>query len=140
MGTRVGRGVWFLFGVLSAVGCIAKTDERGFPLYPSQGRQLASSEVAELVGLIESVDGVHVTERRRAYELLPGCHTVTSAKSWGGVDMFSGSTAQLPAIPFAITMRASYTYVIDIQQVSVTGSGGSLEITALEQDSEGRVT
>ena len=96
----IGGGAWL-------TGCVGQF--RGEPLYDatSDGRP-ASDQVAQLSGLVQSVDGRNVPAGRR-FELLPGCHVVTNATRWGASDSQGSIAATLRPRMYSIDMRAGYS-------------------------------
>lgn len=102
---------------------------RGVALYPGPVRE--TTTIATLVGDIESVDGRQVSNAGRTFELLPGCHVVTTrarvARGWS-----------VPAIPpeftFVIQFQAGRGYVLEY-----SGRSGTATMNALEKDAQGNV-
>jgi hypothetical protein len=129
---------------LTLVGCVAWLGGcvghvRGQPLYPMDDGQPAPPDmVAELSGLVQSVDGRDVPTG--PLELLPGCHVVTNSTRWGASDSQGSVTATLRPRSFSINMRASYSYVIRVERGIMSGSSGSIALVAEELDPKGNVT
>ena len=130
----------FRWAGLAAVSLAACVNARNAPAYPLFGGEAPLADgVATLVGDVESVDGKSVSEHGHRFALLPGCHEVTNVTTWGGMDPNAAIMAHLPQIPFAIDMKGGLTYVLRIATVGPVGEGGRLQITAVEQDADGKV-
>jgi hypothetical protein len=69
--------------ILAAVasGCIARGD-RGTPLYPTADGLREPHELAHLSGYVQAVDGNDVSSKSAPFDLLPGCHVVTTPDKW----------------------------------------------------------
>lgn len=113
---------------LLLVACVGGST-RGVALHPGPTRE--TSAVATLVGDIERVDGRQVSNAGRTFELLPGCHVVTTrarvARGWS-----------VPGIPpeltFVIHFQAGHGYVLEY-----SGRAGSATMNSLEKDANGNV-
>lgn len=124
------------FGLL-LLACVGGSS-RGTPLYPDRGQPPSITEVAQLVGDIETVDGKSV--RGRSFELLPGCHVVTTPTSWGQHEQYSTMSGNLPKHTFVINMQPNRSYVLEYELTSRTGNGGNMVLHAFEQDAAGTKT
>jgi hypothetical protein len=118
-----------LFFVTACVG----TPQRTNALYSDSD---GVGGVVKLVGDIGTVDGKAVADLGHTFELPIGCHTVTNVTEWGGHDASAARMAKLPAIPFAVEMRAEHTYVL---RIAMAGDS-ELVVEAIEQDGSGNVT
>lgn len=106
MGTRA--SVAFVL-LLASAGC-GFHEEPLVPLYP--GNRLGSDQVATLGGYVAWVDGRDVSALGGAFELLPGCHVVTTPTHWGGMTSSGGRSATTGAVTFAVLMQAGYHYLV----------------------------
>ena len=120
-----------------ATACVGGTS-RGTPLYAPRGQVLPVTEVAQLVGEVATVDGKSV--HGRTFELLPGCHVVTTPTSWGVRDQSGSASGNMAKLTFVITMHANKSYVMDYELSSRTGNGGTMVVHALERDAAGNTT
>ncbi len=120
-----------------ATACVGGAS-RGTPLYAPRGQMLPVTEVAQLVGDIATVDGKSVHGRN--FELLPGCHVVTTPTSWGARDQSGSVSGNMPRLTFVITMQANKSYVMEYELLSRTGNGGTVALHALERDAAGNTT
>jgi hypothetical protein len=111
---------------------------RGYQLYA--GPPADVSAVAKLSGFVYAVDGKNVTRRGHNFELLPGCHLVTTPKNWGGVGETGGVVANTGPITYAIRMLAGHSYSIEVKPEGSAGSIQSVRIIAKEKDSTGKLT
>ncbi len=118
------------------LGCVSTG--RGYQLYV--GPAADPSTVANLNGYVQSVDGQDVRKHARSLELLPGCHVITTPKSWGGVGETGGVVATTGPITYAIRMLAGHSYSIEVRQDGSAGSTSSVRISAKEKDATGKVT
>ena len=108
MGTRASALGLLLLAV--AAGCIAET-ERAVPLYDLPTRPYLE-QVATLDGYVATVDGREVRKLGGAFELLPGCHLVTTPTHWGNGSRYNPVTANTRAISLLIPMLAGHHYSI----------------------------
>jgi hypothetical protein len=129
-------GWLFLVGVLSNVGCFGSG--RGYQLYA--GPAADPSAVAKLTGFVMAVDGKKVTQHGRNFELLPGCHLVTTPRNWGGVGESGGVVANTGPFTYAINMLAGHAYSIEVKPEGSAGSIQSVRIIAKEKDATGKLT
>ena len=121
---------------LLGFGCFASA--RGYQLYP--GLRADSGAVAKLTGYVQWVDGEDVSKHGRSFELMPGCHTVTTPKSWGQVSESGGVVANTGPLTYAIRMQAGYSYRVEVKFAASAGSPQSVRISAKELDPAGKVT
>lgn len=111
---------------------------RGYQLYA--GPAADPSAVAKLSGHVQAVDGKNIRKHGRDFELLPGCHVITTPKNWGGVGETGGVVATTGPITYAIHMKAGHSYTIEVRQDGSAGSASSVRISAKEKDPTGKVT
>jgi len=98
-----------LFLLLAGLGC-GFHDEPLVPLYP--GDRLGPGQVATLGGYVAWVDGRDVSALGGAFELLPGCHVVTTPTHWGSMYGQGGRSASTGAVTFAVPMQPGYHYLV----------------------------
>jgi hypothetical protein len=108
-------------GSALVLGC-GPLESPTIPLYPnSQTTRLPRSEVAEVAGPIEKIDGNEVAGWHGFFDLLPGCHVVEleprlSIFVVGRPARGSGSYQQqfgpLPLVTYALRMKAGARYII----------------------------
>lgn len=112
---------------------------RGVRLY--DGAEQSRSAVATLHGPVLSVDGHEISSRTRSFELLPGCHVVTSGGSVGHGTDHDAWIAYLPTVTFAFRMLPGATYNIAFSIDPTLGRGpvGSGQVTATERDAAGKL-
>ena len=139
--TRSGLGVRALVVALAgSAACIAHDAAPAYLLYPSP--RLGRDQVALLLGLIGAVDGQQVPQERSTFELLPGCHVVTTQTKLLAFDATQppqGSVVgTLPSIVYAINMQAGHTYVIERQIQRVGGLSADVSITARDVAADGQ--
>lgn len=123
---------------IALTGCISATP-RGTPLYPAAGPTRDVSEVAQLIGEVASVDGQSTSSGLNSFELLPGCHVVTTRTSWGKRDESGAMFGNMPRFSFAIMMVANRSYHFEYDLMNRTGSGGTLALKVYEKDVDGNV-
>jgi hypothetical protein len=120
--------------------CVGPARRRGDALYHTDNGELAPpAAVAELSGLVQTVDGQSVPAGRR-FELLPGCHIVTNSTRWTASDLGGSRSATLAPRRFAIFMRAGYRYAIRIEEGIWSGTSGTVKLIAEELGPDGKVT
>lgn len=124
---------------IAMVSCLASSGS-AYPLYPDPAQRRAANEVATLLGDVAIVDDVDVSEHGKFFELLPGCHIVRPPPKWGQTDYNHTIWADLGQASFAIDMKAEHRYVIRVNVSSLSGTGGSLSITAREETMDGTKT
>jgi hypothetical protein len=85
------------------------------------------------------VDGLRVSSYGRSFELLPGCHVVTSLDRWGHTGSDAVVVAKPSAVTFAMEMVGGrrYTIVFDVHMRSKFE--GELAIRANEVDAQGNL-
>lgn len=124
---NVSLSLAFVLPLLLAA-CVGR-ETRGVPLYPGPAR--GADEVAGLIGDIDTVDGRDVSSSERSFEVLPGCHVVTTrarvAQGWtvAGIP---------PRWTFVIQVQAGHGYVLEY-----TGRSGTSAMNALEKDARGQI-
>jgi hypothetical protein len=107
LGTRA-SGLVLL--ALTGAGC-GLGDVQPVPLYDA-GNRRSPDQVATLGGYVASVDGRDVSALGGAFELLPGCHIVTTPTHWGNMSTNSGVSVTTGAVTFAVSMQAGHRYSI----------------------------
>lgn len=132
-----------LVAALLALACSPGIAPRGAPLY-ANAAPLPRTAVAELMGPIGKVDGRDVLGQGGSFELLPGCHVVELDRRPLNSDNMSGGvylSGNYPLTTYAIRMKAGASYII---RRGLPSSGGGqmvlLQLSALEEDANGRVT
>jgi hypothetical protein len=136
---RFGAG---LVGLIAAAlaGC-ASDAVRGVPLYPSDPPR-PRSDVALLIGPIETVDGRNVAAHGPLLELLPGCHVVEIGDRVGHVGEPETLAAVSSSRVYAFRMRAGHTYTIEAPRKGATPSPrapGAVQTIAREENRHGHV-
>jgi len=127
-----------MFGL--SFGCAGSGQLRGFPLYDASGEALPRERVALLTGDIQVIDGQNVSALGRWFELLPGCHVVTTSPEWQ-VRVESSASGILPPngqLTYAMNMKAGYRYEIQPRLWQLRRSQ-FLIISAYEKDPGGAV-
>jgi hypothetical protein len=125
---------------LLGTACIGG-NTRGKALYPTtDGVTPAETEVARLTGEIGGVDGRDVSGQGQSFELLPGCHVVTTRTSWGKFEYGEGLYGNLQQQTFVIHMQPNRSYDFEYELMNRTGSGGTLALHVRERDANARVT
>jgi len=122
-------------------GCVSPR-QRGYPLYTASDSPRGPQEVAQLGGYVWLVDGRNVADYGTQFELLPGCHLVTTPTAWGRVEPNSGGVmVHSGHLTFALPMKPGYRYVIDVQpQMMGGGNTGRAAVQAAETDLNGDIT
>jgi hypothetical protein len=119
-----------------AMGCQQAPDVPGYPLYPASPR-LPRAQIARLFGPIGTVDGRNVADLGDGFELLPGCHIVSTRSD----AIESTSEVSVPGRPrgrvFALPMQPGFTYVVKRQVLSGMGSEIRIVTFADEIDAGG---
>lgn len=118
------------------VACVGGTS-RGAALYPTRGDRPPVETVAQLYGDIATVDGASMSGRGRSFELLPGCHVVTTRTSWGERDHSGTMSGNMPMLTYVVQMQPNRSYVLEYDLANRTGNGGTLVFTAKELDANG---
>lgn len=126
-----------LIGLFANLGCFG-SQGRGYQLYA--GPPADPSAVAKLTGHIMAIDGKNVLKLGRNFELMPGCHLVTTRRTWGGVGDNGGVVADIGAQTYAIRMLAGHSYLIEVKPEGTTGSASFVRVSAKERDATGKVT
>jgi hypothetical protein len=124
---------------LSLSACLSQSG-RGEPLYPRMDPPPKRDEVAQLGGYVRVVDNQQVTEGK-SFELLPGCHIISTPARWGRADAHSGGTmADTGHQTFALVMKPGHRYFIDVNLKMMGGSTGTVVLEAREEDPSGKRT
>ena len=127
----------FVLLVLSA--CI--TPPRAYPLYAGAAREQPAGEVGTLRGPIAAIDGQDVSDKGRAFALLPGCHSFRLLQKIGQFSLPGGGyAATLPQQTFTIDVRAGHSYVIETIVTLASGPTGTLELETSDRRPDGTVT
>ena len=98
------------------------SEVRGVALYPPDPPR-TRSDVALLVGPVETVDGQNVGARGPLLELLPGCHVVEIGDRIGHIGESESLLALTHSRVYAFRMRAGHTYRIEVARDAVSCSG-----------------
>jgi hypothetical protein len=122
LGTRA--DLLLMLGLLAGAGCI--TDAPAVPLYDA-GNRLGPDQVATLGGYVGWVDGRDVSKLGGAFELLPGCHIITTPTTSGGSTTTGATKITTSPTTFAVPMVAAHRYLVDIKE-GMRG-GPSFEVT-----------
>jgi hypothetical protein len=125
---------------LVALGCIS-AKQRGYPLYAASDVARSREEVAGLTGYVERVDGVDVTSHGASFELLPGCHWISTPRDWGKVESGSGGVIVTTGrVNFVLPMKAGQSYRIEVRKRVMGGLTDAVVVEATEQDASGHTT
>ena len=119
------------------LGCLA-SEPPPVALYPNAAAApLPPAQVATLVGTIARVDNRDVTDLGGPFALLPGCHVVELTRQIpnNGFGLSGGVywTGQLPAVTFALQMKAGARYVIRRDIIMGSGQMGRLVTSTREE-------
>ncbi len=117
---------------LSWFGCVG-----GAPMQRLyDGGEQSPSEVAELQGNVEHVDGVRVSGGK--FTLLPGCHVIRPPTSWGESSSMNAMYASLPVMHASIEMKGGSRYFLSVISGRFDGTGsGRIQVEATELDEQG---
>jgi hypothetical protein len=107
---------WTLWLVLG--GCVGSAPAQALYAGPAE----PTTEVAELHGLVEYVDGQRVSGGK--FALLPGCHTVQPPTKSGQSSPQGAAWTTLPELHFSIMMVAGHRYQIAVRTWTEQGPGG----------------
>ena len=109
------------------------------PLYPNPESPRPPAEVARLFGPIAAIDGEDVSRRGKSFALLPGCHIVRLVDKVGAINTSSsgGYVGTIGGVIFALRMKASFAYEIEVGFFDTTGPTGQLTIRAWERAADG---
>jgi len=146
------RGFSCALLMLLAPGCMAnRAAQRGYPLYAGA---LPPDQVARLqvvvpggavpgsgaTSFIKTVDGRDVSTLDSLFELLPGCHLVSTERSLlvgnGNVTV----RGDLGPRVFPFRMKAGYEYAVVVEFGSFIGSSVRVSISGVERDPAGKQT
>jgi hypothetical protein len=122
-------------GLLAGAGCIT-TDAPAVPLYDA-GNRPGPDQVATLGGYVAWVDGRDVTKLGGAFELLPGCHIVTTPTRFGGDNTTGAISATTGALTFAVSMVAGRHYLIVLGDDLNGAPTGRVTVRLNEMDAAG---
>jgi hypothetical protein len=125
-------------GALLVSACIVRAGEPR-PLYPNPETPRRPDEVARLSGPIAAVDGQDVSRLGKSFALAPGCHIVRLVDKVGAINSSNsgGYVATIGGVIFALRMKASFSYEIEIQMRETSGPTGTLTIQAWERAADG---
>lgn len=130
---------WVAIGFAAILPACVGGSSRGVPLYSPETPRRAENTIAALLGDIATVDGRDVSGSGRTFELLPGCHVITTRRSFGKVEQGLPMTALLPPLTFVLPMHANRSYLLEYEPSSNAGNGGVALIQAREVDASGKV-
>jgi hypothetical protein len=122
-------------------GCPDSGQLRGFPLYARSGEPLAREQVALLTGDVQLIDGQNVSGLGRWFELLPGCHVVTTSPE-RRARVESSKSGILPPngqLTYAMNMKAGYRYEIQRRMQQLRDGSQFVIVYAFEKEPEGAV-
>lgn len=125
-----------IVSIVGLAGCVGAG--KWAPLY--SGPRAQPDAAAHLSGYIEKVDGESVRKLGHSFELMPGCHLVTTPANWGYMSDSSGLAAITGNIVFPMEMRAGHEYTIVVQPEASVGGARALRIRAEEKDAKRTVT
>jgi hypothetical protein len=136
-------------------GCMgARTETRGYPLYPESGARPPPAVVAKLSAslpggaapsggsatFIKAVDGRDVSTLDTAFELLPGCHVVeTDSRLFVANEVMSWS-GEIGSRTFAFEMKPGYSYTVVVELAERMGGSAGVSVYGVEQDERGAET
>jgi hypothetical protein len=109
------RGFNKLFPVLGLLLSSCGIPERGYPLYPEPATPLLREEIVVITGDIAKVDEVPVPVEERTFEVLPGCHSVSTPQNFARGDGNGAMMADLPEFSVAVMMQAGHSYVVNLE-------------------------
>lgn len=117
---------------LALGGCVGSKPAQA--LYA--GPEMSPSEVAELHGIVEHVDGQRVSGGK--FALLPGCHIVRPPTKAGESSPQGAAWTTLPELHYSIMMVAGHRYQIAVRSGHMDGTGsGRAMLEATETDPAG---
>jgi hypothetical protein len=122
----VGSGTPARALLLLLVGCAACITQstQAMPLY-SPSDAVGAAQAVLLSGYIARVDNRDVSALGDLFEVLPGCHIVTTPTRWGTETSASGMVAFTGPVTFALQMTAGHRYAVIVD----TGSFGKPSFT-----------
>ena len=132
MGTRASA---LLFALLAGAGCIMDTG-RGVPLYDLPTRP-KPDQVATLGGYVAAVDGRDVSKMGGAFELLPGCHVVTTPTNFGSAGAYGLVSGNTGVFQLPIAMVAGHHYLVVASGPSDSAPTGVGTLDVSETDAAG---
>ena len=107
-------------------------------LYPS-GEPHRAEDVVELSGHVYKVDGKEVSSLGSVFELLPGCHIVTTPMDYGRVGPDGGWIIKTGHVTFALNMTAGRRYGVEVR-VPILHTAGAASVVTTEKDAQGNLT
>jgi hypothetical protein len=130
---------------LSAAGCLAGAGVRPYRLYPPTSPSLGPGQVSTLtLGYVvasgtgaQLVDDKDVSSLGGYFELLPGCHVISTPTPPGG--RFRAAEIQ-PRWTFALPMKAGRQYLIERRTGGAMSPTGWFTIKGYESDLRGNKT
>jgi hypothetical protein len=137
--------VFALTFALSAAGCLASGGVRPYPLSPPTPQPLGPGQVSTLtLGFVvasdtgaQFVDDKDVSSLGGYFELLPGCHVISTPTPPGG--RFRAADIQ-PRWTFALPMRAGHQYLLERRSGGAMSPTGWFTIKGYESDLRGNKT
>lgn len=115
---------------------------KGAPPSPAEQPTAASpaaSGKATVLGPVASIDGEPVDRVGDPIELAPGCHVLRTDRKFIASTSTNTLWYDMPAVDFALPMRAGYNYYIERQILEPTGQSSPVRFTAYEREPSGRV-
>ena len=117
------------------VACVGQV--RSYPLYPNPQVRREPAKIARLTGIVATVDGVSVASNGNTFDLDPGCHVVTLARTVGQGGEHEPWSADVPRLVYAFKMTAGHAYVIEHRVQMASNRSGSVNVSAVERDASG---
>jgi hypothetical protein len=137
--------VFMMTFALLAAGCLAGAGVRPYRLYPPTSQPLGPGQVSTLtLGYVvasgtgaQFVDDKDVSSLGGYFELLPGCHVISTPTPPGG--RFRSAEIQ-PRWTFALPMKAGRQYLIERRTGGAMSPTGWFTIKGYESDLRGNKT
>ncbi len=140
--------VFMMTFALLAAGCLSGAGVRPFRLYPPVPQPLGPEQVSTLTLIggpaavasgtgVQFVDDKDVSSLGGYFELLPGCHVITTpTPRWSK----SGGGALAARWTFALPMKAGHQYRIEVSPGVMMAPTGRFTIKGYESDLRGNKT
>jgi hypothetical protein len=129
---------------LSAAGCLASGGVRPYRLYPTTPQPLGPQQVSTLtLYVVASETGAQVVDDKDVssfggyFELLPGCHIISTPTPPGGKYRAAATESRWT---FALPMRAGHQYLIERRAGEAMSPTGWFTIKGYESDLRGNRT
>jgi hypothetical protein len=143
----VSRRLLALAAATFAAACHPAVDMPGVPLYPNGATtRLPRSQIAQIAGPIERIDGQDLLAQGGVFDLLPGCHVV-ELDTRPTTDSYALSSGlylpgHLPFTIYAIQMKPGARYIIrrDIYSSGVGAGASRITVSAHEEQANGAMT